>query len=280
MLTNRLGLPEAIVRAVHNDKYNPGDGNISVTGLIQPPQLRRLSHDHEKLEDVSDRIWSLVGQAVHGILERAHEGIEGYEVETRLYTEVAGWKIGGQFDVYDRENETLDDYKITTVWSRDGKDEWTQQLNMLRVLCEDNGRPVKHLRIIAIFRDWQRAKAGTHDYPDSQVKVIEVPVWPIETARGFMEGRVRLHQAETPRPCTDEERWVRPAVFAVMKVGRKSAVKLFDKLPEAEKFIEKSSDKKLLDVQHRTKTFTRCEGYCPVSHVCPQLAAEKDDRPF
>lgn len=279
-ITNRLDLPDAIVRAIRNDKYSPGESDITVTGLITPPQIKHLLRQHAPEEDASDRIWSLIGQAVHGILERAYEGDESVIAERRFYTDVDGVKVGGQVDVYDPTSRTLYDYKITSVWARDGKNEWDQQLNMLRVLLEDNGLPVENLKIIAIFRDWQRAKSGDFDYPDSQVKVIDIPMWPIETARGFMSGRVALHKAPTPRPCTDEERWAKPEKWAVMKIGRKTAVKLFDKVDGAEKFIEKSSDRNLLDIQHRPKQYTRCNAYCPVKDHCPQFQAEQDERPF
>jgi hypothetical protein len=280
-ITNRLGLPNAIVRAIQNDKYSPGDGDISVTSLIQPPQLKRLLRDHHPDEDASDKIWALLGQAVHSILERHAEGHPDVEVEKRLYTMVEGWKVGGQFDEYERGVATLRDYKITTVYAADGKDEWTQQLNMLRLLCIENGRPVEKMEIVAIFRDWQKNKAA-HDkeYPDSQVKVIPIEVWPLDRTRGFMEGRVLLHQAQTPRPCTDEERWTKPEKFAVMKVGRKAALKLFDSFNDAQAFIDKSSDKKLLDIQHRPKTHTRCEGYCAAAPICPQLQREREAAPF
>lgn len=280
MLTNRLGLPEAIVRAIANDKYNPGHGDISATKLITPPQITHLLRSHEPEEDAAEKMWSLIGQAVHGILERAYEGDDSVIVENRFYTDCEGWKVSGQIDVYDPATRTIYDYKVTSVYSSDGKAEWDQQLNLLRVLLEDNGHPVENLKIIAIFRDWQKSKAGQYDYPDSQVKVIDIPLWPVDTARGFMAGRVKLHQAQTPRPCSDEERWAKPEKFAVMKVGRKAAVKLFDTYAEAQRFIAKSSDSGLLDIQHRQKQYTRCGSYCPVAHVCPQLAAEQEARPF
>lgn len=280
MLTNRLDLPDAIVRAIKNDKYDPGTGDISVTKLISPPQIAHLLRQHEPIEDASDRIWSLIGQAVHGILERAYENDDSVIVERRFYTSCEGWNVSGQIDVYDPATQTIYDYKITSVWARDGKDEWDQQLNMLRVLLEDSGLPVKHLKIIAIFRDWQKAKVGDFEYPESQVKPIDVDLWPYDTARGFMSGRVQLHQAETPRPCTDEERWAKPEKWAVMKIGRKSAVKLFDKHDAAQTFIDGSKDAGLLDIQHRPKQYTRCGSYCPVAGNCPQLKAEQDSRPF
>ena len=61
MLTNNLNLPRSIVAAVTNDPYTKGHSDISVTTLIQPPYLRKLRESGvEIVEDVSDRIWSLI----------------------------------------------------------------------------------------------------------------------------------------------------------------------------------------------------------------------------
>ena len=72
-ITNKAGLPEAIVQAVRADPYDKGAARFSVTELIGPPIIRLLhqQHDDEVEEDAADRIWSLFGSAVHGILERA-----------------------------------------------------------------------------------------------------------------------------------------------------------------------------------------------------------------
>ena len=70
--TNKLNLPQPLVSAIVNDKYDSGTSDISVTSLLKPYQLRALERHHDKLtEDIADRIWSLLGQVIHGILERA-----------------------------------------------------------------------------------------------------------------------------------------------------------------------------------------------------------------
>lgn len=98
ILTNRLGLPRSIENAVRNDKYTRGDADISVTGLISPARKRALEtrHANEISEDVAERIWSLMGQIAHGILDRADD--ERSLKELRLYIERHGWTISGQFD--------------------------------------------------------------------------------------------------------------------------------------------------------------------------------------
>ena len=65
-LTNRLNLPYALVAAIANDSY-VGGGDISVTKLIDSPQIRTLGRKYNDsiVVDVSERIWALMGQAVH-----------------------------------------------------------------------------------------------------------------------------------------------------------------------------------------------------------------------
>lgn len=97
ILTNKLNLPKSIVNAVRNDPYTKGDAHISVSQMIGPARKRaiEIKHSAELTEDVADRIWSLMGQIAHGILERADEhGI----TEQRLFIKRHGWTISGQFD--------------------------------------------------------------------------------------------------------------------------------------------------------------------------------------
>lgn len=319
MLTNRLGLPQAIVDAVKNDPYTKGESDISVTQLIQPPYQRKLRLETEVVEDVLDRIWSLVGQVGHGIVERAYpeayedEGIlwikikdyftklgiwgevaevlerKGYTMpqalsayethrkhgvvaEKRLFTKSRGWTVSGQFDVID--NGHLQDYKFTSVWSvlGDTKGEWVNQLNLLRLLAIREGIQVKRLGILAILRDWSKAKSKQADYPKHQIVPIEIPMWSVAQAEAYLDERVAAHQEANPPPCTDDERWKREDVFAVMRSGRKSAIKLHDtRTAAASQAFELGTG---YSVEHRPGSFFRCQEYCNVAHNCPQMKTE------
>ena len=70
-LTNHFNLPDTFFQAVLNDKYSRGDAQYSATDLIRPPRITILSRRYwdEIEEDVSERIWALLGKAVHAILE-------------------------------------------------------------------------------------------------------------------------------------------------------------------------------------------------------------------
>ena len=47
-LTNRLNLPEPIVKALSNDTYSSGTANSSVTALIDSPQVKVLTRKHRQ----------------------------------------------------------------------------------------------------------------------------------------------------------------------------------------------------------------------------------------
>ena len=66
--TNRYNLPDSIVNAVKIDRHVTR-GDISVTTLIDAPQIRMLRRKHDTTEDVSERTWALFGTAIHHILE-------------------------------------------------------------------------------------------------------------------------------------------------------------------------------------------------------------------
>lgn len=271
-LTNRQNLPQAIYDAVKNDGYSKGSADISVTELIGPPRITALKHDHAEdiTEDASDRIWSLLGQSIHTILERANRsGI----AERRLSIGVEGWTISGGMDLY-QENGVLVDYKTTSAWSCKGgvKDEWEKQLNTYAVILRRNQISVKGLRVVAILRDWSKLEARRDPaYPQSQVISFEVTLWTEIEAEKYVRERVILHkQARVTLPeCSSEDRWAKPAKFALMKVGGKRAVKLYDN--EADARAHASTDLKNLRVEVRPGESTRCEAYCSVAPFCTQF---------
>jgi len=84
-------------------------------------------------------------------------------------------------------------------------------------------------------------------------------------------ARACLQAKLDPQPCTPEERWERPAVFAVRTPGRKSAVKLYEDRDLAQAHAD---DLKGGYVEHRPGEPTRCLYYCPVAGFCPQRQAE------
>lgn len=272
-ITNKAGLPEALVRAIANDPYEAGDSDSTITRLIQPPrkvELERLNAD-KITEDAADRIWALMGQLGHTVLERAGVGM----VETRLFAEVAGWRISGKADIIVSERKIVD-WKFTTVWStEDGaKDEWVEQLNGLAFLASRNGLLIESLEIVCIYRDWSKLEARRNaDYPKSQVQVFKLPMWPAGEQEAWITSRVWAHQiARVTLPeCSSQDRWEKPHKWALMKKGRERAVKLFDNPKDAK--AARTYQRLGFYVEHRPGEQVRCQSYCAARPFCTQADA-------
>lgn len=277
-LTNKLRLPEIMVSAVGNDTYTKGDADFSVTELLTPAQLRRLRIEHHEdiVEDVADRIWSLLGSSTHHMIERAGLQCLAFMNEVTVMADYDGFKIKGQADHIALDEGTLYDFKVTSVWKvRDNipSPEWIEQTNIYRRLLErEVGLVIGSVAIIAILRDWSRNEASrTSGYPQAQVVRLDIPLWTSEQTDAFIRERIARHTAPEPEPCTDAERWVKPSKYAVMKRGNVRALRLFDSQQEAEELASTSAS---LYVEYRPGEATRCQNWCPVSRWCAQWQAD------
>lgn len=277
--TNRYGVDEAIARAVMGmDEDYKRVGDISVTTLIRPPQMVALEHQHrdEIEEDVSDGLWRLLGKAVHQVLGAAR--LENALQEERLTYEVGGWVVSGQPDLW-VEPYTLKDYKITSVWSflLGDKPDWEAQLNFYAILYERNGFAVEQAWIAAILRDWSfgRYQEGGN-YPPSPFMSVNVPLWPSPIAEQQLRNTVALHKQAREEgsfpPCTDEDRWAKPDVWAVKKRGNKRAMSggVHTDAASAEAFASRQTVP--VEIEHRPGGNTRCESYCRAAPWCRQWA--------
>jgi hypothetical protein len=282
-ITNILGLPQPIVDAVQNDPYDSGDSDISVTRLIAPPRQVYLNgkHSGELTEDCSDRLFSLMGQAMHYILERGGD-VEGKRIiERRLFTEVSGWRLSGQIDLW--EDGVLSDYKFTSVWeTMNGlKEEKVQQLNILAYLCRINDIPIEKVQIVAMYRDFSKSKSAfERDYPQHQIGILESPLWDDAKAKAFIEERIAIHKdAHISLPdCTPEEMWERPTKWAVMKEGVARAKRLLDSKEEAFVYAQKNDLVNQVNemkagffIERRPGEKIRCENYCSAAAFCTQF---------
>lgn len=276
-LTNKKNLPQAIVDAVSNDPYTMGKADFSVTGLLKPPRMKALERKHwnELEEDVADRLWALYGQIAHGVLERANELDL---VEKRFFAEFDGKVLSGQIDTLSLNGGVLSDFKFTTAWGFKGnqepKIEWVQQLNMQLELLRQNGKDAKKLQIIGLLRDWSPSQADKDpSYPQCQIMIHEIPMWPREKTQKFIKERIKAHQeARDSLPlCSKEDRWARDDVFAVMKKGRKTAIKLYSSEDQAIAHADQAGS---FYVVYRPGQSNRCGRYCSVSKFCSQYLEE------
>src|SRR5207248_8925231 len=88
LFTNSLSLPRPLVEAVRADDYSRGDCDYTTNQLIRPVRINSLLNKHRDQisEDASDRIWTLFGQAIHTIFDRAKDGLGfGFVTEHRYF---------------------------------------------------------------------------------------------------------------------------------------------------------------------------------------------------
>lgn len=297
-LTNKHNLPAPVVRALSFDNYSKGHADFSITELIDSPRVRQLQwlHDEDIEQDVVDNFFSLLGRAVHQLLEwGAEPGKERAEERLFLTVDVDGSPItvSGGMDLQEDEAENvgITDYKVTSVLSATSdKSAWEEQLNLYRELVEKTkNKKVVSLQIIAFLRDWRKANAKREpDYPQSPIIVVPIPLWPEGYAAPFLQQRIRLHlqagdaalSGEPLAPCTQEERWEDAPTFAVLKPGGKRATKIYDNEDDAKAHVKKSMG--ALTYERRGGEARRCKGnWCRVARFCDHgrklLEAEEED---
>ena len=284
-LTNRLNLPEILLYAVRNDKYNSGDSWRTVTQLIAPPRIIQLQIEHaeEITEDVVDRLYTMQGQIAHGIIERASQELKdhGWISEERLFTEVLGKKVSGAFDLYHPKNRELIDVKYASGWSAkkgEAKPEWVNQTNLLAHLLRLHGHKVAQIKVLLLIRDWSKPEARRNpDYPQDPALYLSVPVWDDLKCAQFLKERVALHlKAEQVLPdCTAEERWAKPDIWAIKKNDGAKAISgglYTDELIAKKELIRLGSNHKM---EYRRGESTRCELYCSAAPFCTQFKRSK-----
>lgn len=275
--TNKHNLPSSIVEAIKKQTYDLKEGSrttISVSALNMPPRIRQLQlrHSDELTVDVSDHLWMLMGSAVHEVLSRI--GKENRIIEERMTEPVQGIKITGKPDIYDKLLQSIEDYKITSVWAvQNLKTEWEQQLNCYAWFLRKLGYTVKIAAINAILRDWNRNGARWNpDYPAIPFKRLPVTVWSFKKQESYIKGRLQLHLQQSKKTdenlllCTPEERWATSERFAVIKARNKRATKLFDTHKEAKTFQNTVDGGSI--IERRPGQDLRCQSYCPVNKFC------------
>jgi len=287
-ITNKFGLPDALIRAIESDSYSRGDSYRSITQLIDHPKIAvlRTENYHEMEQDASDMIWALLGKAVHWVCEQGAGHAD--QAEERLFAEVNGWKISGQVDL--QHGNCISDYKLTSVWSfMSDKPAWEQQLNFYAWLVRKaKGVRIEKLQIVCIMRDWAMRELKTKEgYPPAPVQVVPIPVWSDEQQDKYAEERVSLHQDAEMRhqmgiglpPCSGEDKWQRGDKWAVIRDGGKRASSVHDKeidaITQCSMFNINAASSGLpptsYSVQYRPGEPVRCvNNYCRVNQWCEQ----------
>ena len=276
IITNKLGLPKPLVDMAQSDyKYAPNEYRVtSLLKGIRETILERRHHD--KIErDVSDMIWLLFGTAVHSVLEKHQEGDQEIK-EARLKVSIGDYILSGQFDLYNAETKTITDYKTCSVWKviYGEYEDWRKQLLIYSYMLQSIGFPVEKAEIIALMKDHSKSQAKIKaDYPKQPVQKITFTF----TEKDFEEIESWLHQRfeeiskaeklpddELPL-CTPEERFNSGDKFAVMRKGRKTALRVLDSYEKAEEWMEYNGGDY---IEVRKGEDKKCQDYCSACEFC------------
>ena len=283
IITNKYNLPEAFVKAIQNSRHN-ADKCLSATTLLKGTKEIILTDRHfdEITVDAADEVWALFGTAVHTILE--HQEDEAFKEES-FSVGVFDYKVTGKVDRYDMKNETIEDWKTASTWKVIYKDfdDWKKQGLIYAYLLKQSGLNVRHIRFVALLKDHSKTEAKRKpDYPQSPVYIYEFDVLPDELTgiEALIKAKVLEVSCNAEKAdddiagCTPSERWSTDPKFAVMKEGRKTAVKVCDSEEEAQAFIEElEKDKDKHFVEERKGVDKKCEDYCPCAAFCSYYKA-------
>lgn len=276
ILTNKQGMPEAFVKAVTLEPHNK-KGEYSATTLLKGACETILTSRHfDEIEvDVSDMVWAIWGQAVHAIFEKQSDA--GFK-EERFEVPVMNSKVTGRVDLYDMENEVLYDWKTASVWKVKfaDYDDWKKQGLIYAWLMKKHGLKVKRCEFWALLKDHSKAEARKNaDYPVSPACKFAFDVTENDLAEieKFIFDKIeQLEKAEKVADselceCSKDERWATDDTFAVMKEGRKTAVRVFENREDAETMLNSLDDKHWM--QERKGESKKCLDYCQCKNFCP-----------
>jgi hypothetical protein len=273
--TNNLGLPEAFVKAVSNVRHNK-PGTLSATTLLQgTKQIVLFDRHFDELEqDAADLVWATFGTAYHSIMEKQED--DSFK-EEYFETNVANWKVTGRVDRYDLENEILEDWKTASVWKVIYKsfDDWKAQGLTYAWLMKKAGLNVKKCRFIALLKDHSKKDAKYKaDYPQKPVYIFsfDVTEQDLEETEKRITSKIEQINAayklgdDDIEPCSPEERWETAPKYAVMKPGRKTALKVFDVRADADLFLMEQPAGCF--IEERKGECKKCMDYCPCKEFC------------
>lgn len=291
IITNKHNLPEPYFKSCLRDDHPRFDWDtFSVTELMKGTKEIVLNRRYyqELEQDCVDMIWTVFGTAVHKVME-GHEG-EQELAEQRISMEIPCSEYGirhvsGGFDLYNAETQLITDYKTTGVYSyqmklREGTDsDWAKQLRVYWLILAKAGFPVRDVRNTVFLKDWSKTQARRdRSYPQRPILNIDyefngsfnsevASYMQADLAQKIIEILDCKDLPENQIPdCSKEERWERDECWAVMKEGRKSAVKRHDSEFEAERHLADLG--KGHYIEHRLGTPVKCIDYCSCASKC------------
>jgi hypothetical protein len=277
-ITNKNNLPSAFVNLA-NEKRVYKEKRYSVTTILAGAKeiLLKKKYDDVLEQDVEDMIAMLFGTAMHTVLENADKT---NMKEIRLEEEIIdGYFLTGQFDLYNKKDHAIEDYKTGTVWKikKGDFEDWRKQGLQYAWLCRKNNIVVEQLKFHVLIKDWSKLKAKydstypqhpiwTWQYKISSRDMLEIEDFIFTKFKEliYFEGKEFIPH------CTDRERWSKGSKFAVMKNGKKRALKIFDTRKNA--IANNTGDY----IEERKGEDVKCDNYCLANKYCDYYKKSKE----
>jgi hypothetical protein len=301
MIINDCSLPLPILKAMENNKYNPGNTDYSPSSITLGAKEYWGKRLYGKACNTrASSIWaSFTGTLMHlgleellkdevNVLREIHiehnwnEKAQGEKLETDRI-------VGGTVDLLwklDNGKHILFDYKTmstASIISDDKIKEWTFKANFYRWLLENAGYKIESLIYIPIFKDWTATKAmRSRSVEDIPCPSITLEKW--DRAKIEQEIYDRIIEIEQYRGkdfkdipyCNPEQRWEKPPVFKVCKeengkVGNALPNCTFETMEEAESIRDeriaslKPKDTHTYIVKKAGGDPVKCNNWCSLS---------------
>lgn len=276
IITNRLGLPTPFVDMAQKDYiYEPNEYRVTslLKGIRETLLERRYSDQIE--QDASDMIWLLFGTAVHRVLE-SHQEADTEIKEERIKIQFGKYILSGQFDLYNDETKTITDYKTCSVWKIIFGDyeDWRRQTLIYCYMLRQIGFDAANAEIVALMKDHSKRDAKIKaNYPQLPVQKISFTFTEddFKECEAWLTGRFAdIAEAEDVPDCmlpmcTPKERFNSGDKFAVMKKGRKTALRVMDSPEEAKDWMAMNGGDEIVIRKGEDK---KCVDYCSVCNFC------------
>ena len=289
-VTNKLNLPKQLVELVNSD-YKPTPHQYSCTTILKPTRqiiLERRYGDQIE-QDVSEMCWMIFGIAVHSVIESAKED-EGQFKEEKLkvdlgkyWEELKGYYLSGRSDMIDLLKKKITDWKTCSAWKVIYKDfeDWRREMLIYAWMVKDIGFNIDEAEAVAFIKDHNKTKSKidrtypplpiwveNFDFSEKEFEEIKEFVY-----NKFMELKKYENAKDEELPmCSLEERWNTGNKYAVKKNNNKTAVRVFETLEEAGKYLETVQKNNVKDnywIEKREGVDKKCLDYCSCCHFCP-----------
>jgi hypothetical protein len=285
IITNNLSLPAPFVSMLEQDyTYEPNE--YRVTSLLRGVRETILERRHgaEIERDAADMIWLLFGTAVHGILEQHQETDEQIK-ENRIKIPIGEYTLSGQFDLYDDSTKTVTDYKTASVWKIIFGDftDWRRQTLIYCYMLRQIGFDAQGGEVVAFLKDHSKRDAKFKpDYPPFPVHVVRFDFTDAdftECEKWLSAKFDKIREAEK-LPCDDlpictpDERFNSGDKYAVMRKGRKTALRVLSSMEEAEAWMADNGGD---EIQVRPGEDKKCADYCAVNQFCSHYKGVVDN---